>query len=99
MITDPQNLIAFVMPFLIDMVNHRVQDTRLRFLFAWGACIVAGIFLHLDLVASQNWDQLGANVVTIILTAQATYALYWKDSTARVKVYTAYYRGTEDGKK
>lgn len=99
MITDPQNLIAFAMPFLIDLVNRKVEDARVRFLVAWGACIIAGVVLHLDLVLAKDWDNLGANIVTIVLAAQATYHLYWEKSKARETTLKALDAGYEDGKK
>ena len=96
---NPQDLVGFIMPFVIDMVNRKVESKEQRFLISWGICILTATLLNLDLLMKKNWSELAGSIATVLLVAQATYKLYWEDSSARTKVLDAYDKGFDSGKK
>ncbi len=96
---NPQDLVGFIMPFIIDMVNRKVESKEQRFLISWGICIAVATLLNIDLLMKKNWSELAGSIATVLLVAQATYKLYWEDSSARTKVLDAYDKGFDSGNK
>lgn len=79
-----QNLVGLVLPFLIDIINSRIEEAKVRFAVSLLVCVVVGVLLNLDKL-NRPEDLLGS-IAIIFSTAQATYKLYWEKSAPREKV-------------
>lgn len=77
------NLIGVILPPMIDLVNSKVADQKMRYIVSVLICVLVGILTNLDKLS--NIDQLMANIALIFATAQTTYNLYWKKSKNRQK--------------
>jgi hypothetical protein len=82
-----QNLLGFFLPPVIDIINNRIADTRVRYLVSMAICLLIGIILNLDKLG--NVDALLENISIVFITAQTTYNLYWKNSDARDSLKTS----------
>jgi len=76
-----QNLIGLVLPPVIDLINKKIGDERIRFAVSILLCIVVGLLINLDKLNDLN--SLLGNMAVVFATAQTTYNLYWKKSTLR----------------
>lgn len=76
-----QNLLGFFLPPVIDLINNRVADTRLRYWVSMLVCFVIGIVLNLDKLSDPKL--LLANAAVVFTTAQITYNTYWEKSKER----------------
>lgn len=77
------NLIGVILPPMIDLVNSKVADQKMRYIVSVLICVLVGVLTNLDKLS--NIDQLMANIALIFATAQTTYNLYWKKSKSRKK--------------
>lgn len=78
-------LIGFLLPPLIDLVNKKVSDKRLNFIVSLLMCVCVGVGVN---VGNLNIDSLGdvlGSVSMVFASAQVAYALYWKKSELRKK--------------
>ncbi|MFA5014015.1 MAG: hypothetical protein WC549_00545 [Actinomycetota bacterium] len=81
-----QNLIGLILPPIIDLVNSRIANDRIKFLVSVVICTL--------IAAAVNYQQLNVNSVgaflqsaSIVFTeSQLVYALYWKKSSVREAV-------------
>jgi len=72
---------AFLPP-LIDLINKKIVDSKIRYLVSVLSCVV--ISASVTLVCNGfNWRDLIENASIIFLSAQSMYKLYWKESSLR----------------
>lgn len=84
-----QQYIGVILPPIIDGVNSRISNSKLRFLVSLLICIGAAALLNPDqLLAGDVGEFLGTSSF-IFAQAQIVYNTYWKKSAARVKMYGA----------
>lgn len=76
-----QNLIGLVLPPVIDLINKKIGDEKIRFAVSILLCVVVGLLINLDKL--NDFNSLLGNMAVVFATAQATYNLYWKKSTLR----------------
>lgn len=80
-----QNLVGFALPLVIDFINKRVADSKLRFVVSVLVCLVTGVLFHLDKLHKP--EDLLVNSAIIFAEAQLIYKLYWEKSTPREKIF------------
>jgi len=82
--TNLLNLIGFILPPLIDLINARINNNQVRFWIALGICVILGTLINYR--AGFGEDLLG-NIAIIFAESQIIYKTYWEKSTAREKLY------------
>ena len=76
-----QNLVGLFMPPVIDLINKRIADDRVRFIISAILCVVVGLVINLDKLS--NPSEILGSIAIVFATAQTTYNLYWKKSKIR----------------
>lgn len=74
-------LVGFVLPPVIDLVNVRVSNKKVKFLIAFGISFVVGLLFNLD--KFDNPAQLAGALSLVFTETQLVYSQYWADSKAR----------------
>lgn len=80
------NLVGFVMPPVIDIVNRRIVNAKVRFLVSMCICVLLAVVMHAKELTSGNYAYLASTVGVIFTEAQVIYNLYWKESALRARV-------------
>lgn len=78
---DLLNLIGFILPPFIDLINLKVKNTTVKFWVAMGFCVLVGVVVNLDKLKSPQ--ELLGGLAIVFTTAQVTYHTYWEKSDAR----------------
>lgn len=76
-------LIGLVLPPVIDLINSKVTDSKVRYLVSMGICIVVGVLLNIGDLTAGSLDTVIASVMLVFVSAQSTYNLYWEKSGLR----------------
>lgn len=79
-----QNLVGFILPPMIDLINSHVSDARLRYTISLIVCILVGILVNLDKLNSPS--EIMGGIAVVFTSAQITYQTYWKRSEIRSKM-------------
>lgn len=75
-----QNLIAFLLPAIIDLINRKIIDTDLRFWISVLVCVLVGTLMDY-LVGGFSTIEIWAEQVLIIFgIAQLSYGAIYKNS-------------------
>jgi hypothetical protein len=82
-----QNLIGFILPPFIDLINTKITNDKLKFWVSMLFCVVVGIVINLDKL--NNLQELLGSLAIVFATAQVTYKTYWEKSVVRTKVTAA----------
>lgn len=81
-----QNLIGFILPPIIDLINKRFENGNVRFLLAFAVSFVVALIFNWGQVFDGNWDNVLGSIGIIFTEAQAVYKLYWRESAVRSKI-------------
>lgn len=76
-------LIGFILPPLIDLINKKVLDSRARFVVSFVTCVGVGIGMNVE---NLNVDSLGdvlGSIAVVFSSAQVAYKLFWEKSEIR----------------
>lgn len=79
------NLVGFILPPLIDLINKRIANHETRFFISMLICALVGVIINLDKIR-EPWDLI-ANASVVFASAQITYNAYWKRSDTRTKMF------------
>lgn len=82
-----QNYSGLAMPAIIDFVNQKVENSKVRFLISIVLSIALATLLNLDKVLASQWSELLGTVSFVFAQSQIVYKLYWENSKARAKVF------------
>lgn len=77
------NLIGFVLPPFIDLLNRKVSNSNLRYIISLALCLVISAVLHLNELQLGNAESFFASAGLIFGEAQTVYKLYWEKSEVR----------------
>lgn len=80
------SLVGFILPPLIDLINKRVADSKVRFLVSVSVCLGIGVLQNLSSLKAGDVSELLSSFAVIFTTAQLTYKLYWEKSDFRASV-------------
>lgn len=75
-------LVGAVMPPIVDLVNKRLTNPKIKYLVSVIICVIVGFLVSL-LSGEFTWDNVLVAAVTAIAGAQTSYKLYWRDSSLR----------------
>lgn len=78
-----ENLIGFILPPIIDLVNSKVPNTKLRFWIAFVICAVIGVAIKYKELAVGNVDVALGSVSLVFAEAQVIYYQFWQGSGVR----------------
>lgn len=73
------NLVGFVLPPAIQLLNKDVPDGRERFILTLIICILTGGVLHFSQLVFGNPDQALGSIALLFSESQVIYRLYFKD--------------------
>ena len=73
-------LVGLILPPIIDFINTRITDSRVRWVVSVVICALVGVLLNIGELDLADWAKSSS---VIFLSAQAAYKLYWEKSQAR----------------
>jgi len=84
MINSP--LLGIFLPPIIDLINKRITNQKVRFLVSALLCIALGALLTFEELKIGNTEELINSSLIIFASAQSVYHLFWKTSELRQTV-------------
>lgn len=81
--TQLNGLIGLVLPPVIDLINSKVTDSKVRYLVSMGICIVVGVLLNIGDLTAGSFEKVIASATLVFASASTTYSLYWEKSELR----------------
>jgi hypothetical protein len=78
-----QNLIGFVLPPVIDLINTRIGSSMIRFWISLVVCLVVAVAVNFSLLKVSDIVTLLGNIGIIFSEAQIVYKTYWGNSSLR----------------
>ena len=79
-----QNYIGLILPGVIDLINKRVADSRLRFWISLAVCVVVGTAVNFQEISEPG--MLLGDISIVFATSQIVYNTYWKKSDLRARL-------------
>ena len=79
------DLVGFFLPPVIDIINSKVENSKLRYWVSMLLCFVVGVLVNLDKI--KDPQSLLANAALVFTSAQVTYHTYWEKSDVRAKMF------------
>ena len=76
------------LPPVIDVINKRVPDSRLRFLISLVICLGLGVMMNLDNLNLTSAGEILKSGSLIFGSAQVSYKMFYETSGVREKVKT-----------
>ena len=76
-----QDLLGFLLPPLVDLINARIADSRVRYWVSMIICFAVGILVNLQSIHDPK--ELFANAALVFTSAQITYHSFWEKSDTR----------------
>jgi len=73
-------IIGAFLPIIIDFLNKRVNDSRIKYIISLIVCLVVGAFININDITISNFLASGA---LIFASAQTVYHTYWEKSDIR----------------
>ena len=81
-----ENLVGFILPPVIDVINAKVKDERLKYVVSLLFCVVVALALKFQEVKVGDVGAFLATAGLIFAEAQTIYRLYWKKSEIRTSM-------------
>ena len=78
-----ENLIGLVLPPVIDLVNSRIANAKVKYIVALGICAVIAGILHAHELNAMDASGFLKSAGVIFAEAQTVYKIYWSDSKLR----------------
>lgn len=79
-------LVGFLLPPVIDLVNRKVNNPTLRFWITLAISLIMGAIIRWDEIGLGNPEVVLASAAIIFTESQIVYKTYWKDSGIRRKI-------------
>ena len=76
-------LIGFILPPIIDLINKKIANSRTRFVVSLVLCVLVAVGVNYKNMTFGS--ELLASVALIFTEAQFVYNLYWKKSLVRAR--------------
>ncbi len=73
-------LVGAVLPTLIDLLNRKVKNSKVKYAISLVVCLLVGVLFNLK--ALDVADVLGSGAI-VFVSAQTVYKTYWDKSKAR----------------
>lgn len=79
-------LIGFILPPLIDLINKNVTDSRWRFVISFVTCVGVGMGMNVGNFNAESVGSILGSITVVFSAAQVAYKLYWEKSEVRTKL-------------
>ena len=79
-----QDFAGFILPPFIDLINRRIENSKVRFWVSMLVCVAVAVVLNLDKL--NSFDELLGKASLIFAQAQIVYKTYWEKSGIREKI-------------
>ena len=73
-------IIGAVLPPVIDLLNNKIPNGKVRYLVSVAVCLVIGAVVNLKQLTAGD---ILASAAIVFAAAQTTYKTYWEKSDAR----------------
>jgi hypothetical protein len=80
-----QAIVGLVMPPVIDLINTKITDTKVRYIVSLLTSLILGLLFSWN---ELDWQNIFASASIIFAASQTTYNLYWKNSSTREALQT-----------
>jgi len=80
---DIANLVGFVLPPVIDLINRFIKNSNLRYLVSVLVCLLISGVINFKAVQGGSVDSLLTSFGLIFAEASSVYKLYWDKSAVR----------------
>jgi hypothetical protein len=80
-----QDLVGFILPPVIDLINRKVANAILRFWIAMAVCVLVGVIVHINEL--NNLENILGSIGVIFAESQIVYKTYWANSGVRDSLY------------
>jgi hypothetical protein len=81
-----ENLIGFILPPVIDIINVKISNVTLKFWVSFIVCLAVAVIFNLDKLTLADLPTLLGNVGIIFSEAQIVYKTYWANSSLRTSL-------------
>jgi len=79
-------LIGFILPPIIDLINKKVLDSRARFIVSFLTCVGVGVGMNYGNLSVDSLGDVLGSIGVVFASAQVAYKLYWEKSVFRKKL-------------
>jgi hypothetical protein len=77
------NLIGFVMPVIVELVNNRVSNTNWKFIITLVMCLIVAVLLNWSNIVAGSVEDLLGTLTLIFTESQVVFKLYFEKSKVR----------------
>lgn len=81
-----QDLVGFIIPILVELLNKEVKDEKERFIVTLLACLAAATMLKWRELSMGSVEAVLVSASIIFIQAQVVFKLYFKSSILRAKI-------------
>ena len=78
-----KELIGFILPPLIDLINKKVIDSRWRFVISFVTCVGVGVGMNVGNFNIESVGDILGSIAVVFSAAQIAYNLYYEKSDLR----------------
>ena len=83
-----KDMIGFILPPLIDVINTRIINANVRFVVSMVISVAVAVVVNLEQLQTGSWEELLGKAGIVFAEAQIIYKLYWEKSETRQKFIT-----------
>lgn len=81
---DVSILAGFILPPVVDLINKRISNSKVKFLVSLGICVLVGAVFHLKELT--NATEILKTISLVFAESQVIYKMYWEKSSIREKM-------------
>lgn len=81
-----QVVLGALLPPVIDLVNNKIADSKVRYLVSIIFCTVLAFLVEQITNDATTLGRLFEGSTTVFLSAQTIYKLYWENSSLRASL-------------
>ena len=85
MVNGTELIIGAVLPPFIDLINRKVEHSRVRYAISLVVCVIVGFGISFWENKLSTGDILGS-IATVFLASQTVYKTYYNKSGVRTKI-------------
>jgi len=78
-----ESLIGVILPPIIDLVNTKISNEKVKFVVSFLICSAMGVAVNYPKLKFVSLEEVLGSIALIFAGAQASYRLYWKTSNIR----------------
>ena len=79
-------LIGFILPPLIDLINKKISNSKTRFVVSFLTCVGVGVGMNYGKLNVNSLGEVLGAIGVVFASAQVAYKLYWEKSSLRKRL-------------